>query len=103
MSTIKVRAKAKGDAVEVKTLIKHEMETGQRKNSKTGELIPAHFIEEVIFEHDGKTVMTAYWGPAVSKNPYMSFRFSGGAKGDKLKVSWRDNKGESDALEAEIG
>jgi len=103
MSTIKVRAKAKGDDVEVKTLVKHEMETGQRKNSKTGETIPAHFIEEVVFEHNDQAVMTAYWGPAVSKNPYMSFRFTGGAKGDMIKVSWRDNKGETDSVEAEIG
>ena len=103
MSSIKVRAKVKGDVVEVKTLIKHEMETGQRKNSKTGETIPAHYIEEVVFEHKGQTVMTAYWGPAVSKNPYMSFRFAGGAKGDMINVTWRDNKGETDSLEAEIG
>ncbi len=103
MSSIKVRAKVKGEVVEVKALIKHEMETGQRKNSKTGELIPAHDIEEVTFEHGGNIVMTAYWGPAVSKNPYMSFKFAGGAKGDTIKVNWRDNQGESDSLEAKVG
>ena len=47
----------------------------------------------VQFEHGGKTVFTALWGPAVSKDPYLKFSFKGGKKGDDLKVSWVDNKG----------
>lgn len=101
-SSIKIRAKASGDSVTVKALMKHPMETGQRKNSKTGQLIPAHFISEVTAEHNGKTVMTAYWSGAVSKNPYLSFKFKGGAKGDKLKISWADNQGNGDSNEATI-
>jgi sulfur-oxidizing protein SoxZ len=101
-SSIKVRAKASDGTVTVKTLMKHPMETGQRKDSKTGELIPAHYIKEVVCEHQGETVMTAYWGPAVSKNPYMSFKFSGGTKGEMLKISWVDNQDKSDSVEAEI-
>ena len=101
MATIKVRAKSKGGVTTVKSLMNHPMETGQRKDKK-GNKIPAHFIQEVVAEHGGKTVMTAHWGPAVSKNPYISFKFAGGAKGDKLKVSWVDNKGESDSVEATI-
>ena len=101
MATIKVRAKAKGGMTTVKSLMNHPMETGQRKNKK-GEKIPAHFIQEVVAEHNGNTVMTAHWGPAVSKNPYISFKFAGGAKGDKLKISWVDNKGESDSVDAPI-
>ena len=101
MATIKIRAKAKGGVTTVKSLMNHPMETGQRKDKK-GEKIPAHFIQEVIAEHDGKTVMTAHWGPAVSKNPYISFKFAGGAKGDKLKISWVDNTGKSDSVEAAI-
>ena len=69
------------------------METGQRKDSKTGQLIPAHFIQEVNAEHKGSNVMTALWGPAISKNPYLSFKFSGANAGDTLKISWVDNKG----------
>ena len=101
-SSIKVRAQASGDVVTVKVLIKHPMETGQRKDSKTGDKIPAHFIKEVICEHKGETVMTALWGPSVSKNPYMSFKFRGGAKGDTLKISWVDNQDKSDSVEAQI-
>ncbi len=102
MSTIKIRVKAKNDSVEVKALIKHPMETGQRKDSKTGETIPAQYIQEVVCEHKGTKVMTAHWGPAVSKNPYLSFRFKGGSTGDTIKLSWSDNNGQSDSLEAEI-
>lgn len=102
MSTIKIRAKAQGGVTTVKTLMSHPMETGLRKDRKTGEKIPAHFITEVTAEHNGNVVMTANWAGAISKNPYLSFKFKGGAKGDKVKVSWVDNNGESDSLEAPI-
>jgi len=96
---IKVRAKEKGGVVTVKALMSHPMETGQRKNKKTGKTIPAHYIQEVTVEHQGKKVMTANWGPAVSKNPYMSFTFGGGKKGDTVTVNWLDNKGATASLE----
>jgi sulfur-oxidizing protein SoxZ len=99
---IKIRATAKGDSTTVKALMSHPMETGLRKDKKTGKKIPAHFIQEVTCEHNGKSVLTALWGPAVSKNPYLSFKFSGGAKGDTIKISWVDNKGESASQEAKI-
>jgi len=101
-NTIKVRAKLSGDTTTVKALISHPMETGQRKDKKTGKLIPAHFIQEVVCEHNGKAVMTAEWGPAISKNPYLSFRFKGAAKGDTLKLRWVDNKGGSDSIETKV-
>ena len=101
-SSIKVRAKVSGDVTTVKALISHPMETGLRKDSKTKKVIPAHFIQEVICEHNGSNVMTAFWGPGVSKNPYLSFRFKGGKAGDSLKIRWVDNKGESDSLDAKI-
>lgn len=100
--TIKIRAKQKGDVTSVKALITHVMETGLRKNKKTGKLIPAHFIKEVVAKSGGKTVMTAYWSGAVSKNPYIAFQFKGGKKGDDITLSWMDNKGESDSITAPI-
>lgn len=102
MATIKVRAKLDGDVTTVKALIQHPMETGQVKNKKTGKLIPAHFIQEVKCEHNGTSVMTALWGPAVSKNPYLSFKFKGAKSGDTLKLSWVDNKGGSDTVETQV-
>jgi sulfur-oxidizing protein SoxZ len=100
--SIKIRAKLKGDVVQVKTLMSHPMETGLRKDKKTGNLIPAHFINEVVAESGGKTVMTAYWSGGISKNPYLSFNFNGAAKGDELTISWKDNQGGSDSATAKI-
>ena len=100
-STIKMRAKASGDMTTVKALISHPMESGQRKD-KNGEKIPAHFISEVVCSLNGAHVMTAQWGPAVSKNPYLSFRVRGAKSGDSLKLSWVDNMGKSDETETSI-
>lgn len=100
--SIKIRAQAKGGVTTVKCLMTHPMETGTRKNKKTGKPIPAHFINEVIAEHNGTNVLTAHWGGGVSKNPYLSFKFSGGNSGDEVKISWTDNKGGSDSASAKI-
>ena len=89
---MKIRAKAQGEVTDVRVLIGHEMETGQRKDS-SGNLVPAHFIQNVTATYQGRTVLSAQWGPAVSKNPYLSFKFKGGAKGEKVRVTWVDNKG----------
>jgi len=96
-NSIKLRAKESGGVVTLKALMTHPMETGQRKDSKTGELVPAHFIQEVTVKSAGKTVMTAYWSGGVSKNPYISIKFKG-KKGDDIELSWVDNKGESDSI-----
>jgi len=100
--SIRIRAKMKGDVTEVKALMSHSMETGLRKDKKTGKKIPAHFIQEVMCDHNGKSVMVANWSVAVSKNPYLSFKFKGAAKGDSVKISWADNTGKSDSAEAKI-
>ena len=102
MASIKIRAKSKDGVTTVKALMSHPMETGLRKNKKTGEKIPAHHITEVTAEYNGSVVMTANWGGAISKNPYLSFKFKGGASGEKIKITWVDNKGEGDSLEAAI-
>ena len=102
MASIKIRAKLSGDVTTVKALIKHPMDTGLLKDKKTGKVIPAHFIQEVTCEHGGNKVMTAMWGAAISKNPYLSFKFAGAKAGDTLKLSWVDNKGESDSAETKI-
>ena len=101
-STIRVRATASGDSTEVQALIQHPMDSGFVKNAK-GELIPPHYIQQVVIEHGGKPVFIADWGPAVSKDPYLKFAFKGGKKGDELKISWVDNKGATDSTTAKIG
>ena len=100
-STIRMRAVASGDSIEVQALIQHPMDSGFVKDAQ-GNLIPPHYIEVVEFEHAGKPVFAAYWGPAVSKDPYVKFSFKGAQKGDDLTLSWVDNKGASDSLTGKI-
>jgi len=102
MSSIKMRAKSKDGVTTVKALVSHPMETGLRKDKKTGKKIPAHFIQEVVCEHKGNNVLTANWSGAISKNPYLSFRFTGAAAGDTVKLSWVDNMGGKDSAEATV-
>ncbi len=99
---MKIRAWVDGGKTTVKAIIFHPMETGLRKDKSTGKKIPAKYITEVKCEHNGKEVLTCLWGPGVSKNPFISFRFKGAKKGDTLKISWVDNTGANGAGEAKI-
>jgi len=99
---MRIRAQAAGDKTTVRVLMSHEMETGQRKDS-AGKTIPAWFIQTVTATHNGKTVLSGQWGPAIAKNPFLSFRFKGGAKGEKVQITWVDNKGDKRTDEAVIG
>ncbi len=98
---MRIRATAQPDGTDVRVLMSHEMETGQRRDA-AGQIVPAHYIQTVKVVHNGKTVLDALWGPAVSKNPYLQFKFKGANKGDKLAVTWVDNKGETRTDEATI-
>jgi sulfur-oxidizing protein SoxZ len=98
---MKIRAQQKGDATEVRVLMAHIMETGQRKDS-AGNLVPALHIQTVTATWNGKPVLSAQFGPAVSQNPVMNFTFKGGAKGDKVIVTWTDTKGDKRTDEAVI-
>lgn len=98
---MKIRAASKDGVTEVKVLMSHEMETGLRKDS-SGNPIPAWFIAEVTAKLNDKDVMTAQWGPSVSKNPFLSFKIKGGKAGDKVVVAWTDNKGDTRTDEAVV-
>ncbi len=87
----RLKAKMKGDKVNVKAIVSHPMHTGRGKDKKTGEKIPAHYINEVIVTANGKTLLTADWSGTISKNPYLSFNYAG-KSGDKIKLSWKDNQ-----------
>jgi len=99
--SIKLRAKSKKGIVTVKALMSHPMETGLRKDKKTGKVIPAHHIQEVKATSGDKTVLDAVWGGAISKNPYLSFKFSGD-EGGSITLSWVDNKGNSDSVTGKV-
>jgi len=99
---MKIRAWIDGSKASVKAILFHPMETGLRKDKATGKKIPPLYITEVTCEHNGKNVLTCLWGPGVSKNPFLSFRFNNAKKGDKLKISWADNTGASDNAETTL-
>ncbi len=98
---MRIRAQAAGDKATVRVLMAHEMETGQRKDG-TGQTIPAWYITEVTARLNGKTVLTAQWGPAVAKNPYLQFNVRGAKAGDKIGVAWVDNKGDQRSDEVTV-
>ena len=102
MASIKMRAKITDGVTTIKALISHPMDTGLMKDKKTGKTIPAHFIQTVVCKHKDTTVMTANWGAAISKNPYLSFKFAGASAGDTVSLSWVDNKGEKDSADTTI-
>ena len=91
---MRIRAKATGNVANVRVLMSHEMESGQRKDA-SGNLVPAHYIQDVSASLNGKVVMTAEWGPSVSKNPFLEFNVKGAKAGDKVAITWKDNKGET--------
>lgn len=98
---MRIRAQAQGDKTTVRVLVAHEMESGQRKDA-AGKIVPAWFIQSINTTWNGKTVMSAQWGTAVSKNPFVQFSFKGGKAGDKVVVSWTDNHGDKRSDEAVI-
>jgi sulfur-oxidizing protein SoxZ len=98
---MRIRAVAQAGVTEVKILMGHQMETGQRKDA-AGKLIPAHFIQGLTVKHKDKEVLSAQLGTAISKDPFLAFKFKGGIKGEKVSVSWVDNKGDTRSDEAAI-
>lgn len=98
---MRIRAASKDGVTEVRVLMSHPMETGQRKDA-SGATIPAHYIKELEATHNGKLVLKSQFSGSVSQNPFLSFKFKGGAKGDKVAVKWVDTKGDSRTDEATI-
>jgi sulfur-oxidizing protein SoxZ len=99
---MKIRATMQGDVADVKSLMNHIMETGLRKDAKTGKLIPSHFINHVVATLNGKTVLEAHWGAAISKNPFLGFKVKGAKVGDKIAINAEDNRGDKLSGEATV-
>ncbi len=98
---MRIRATSTDGKTEVKILVRHDMESGLRKDSE-GKTIPGHYIQTLVVKWNDKIVLDSLLGPSVSKDPFISFKFAGGAKGDKISVSWSDNKGDSRTDETAI-
>ncbi len=98
---MKMRASLGQGFTDIRVLMTHPMETGQRKDSE-GKLVPMHFIQNLTVKVNGRPVIEAQTSQAISRNPVFSFRLKGGAKGDKIEVSWLDNHGESNRTEVDV-
>jgi sulfur-oxidizing protein SoxZ len=90
---MKIRVTLQGDVADVRVLMAHPMETGQRKD-EAGKLVPLHFIQTITAQLNGKTVFAADVSQAVSRNPVFAFKVKGAKAGDKLSITWQDNAGD---------
>lgn len=98
---MRIRAASTDGLVKVRVLMSHNMETGLRKDP-ADKLVPTHFIQSVTATWLGKTVLSAQWSPFISRNPYLEFNFKGGKKGEKIRITWTDNQGDTRTDEATI-
>mgnify|MGYP002149988930 FL=1 len=98
---MRIRAQMAGDKATIRVLMSHEMETGLRKDA-AGKTIPAWYIQEVSAQLNGKPVLSAQWGPSISKNPFLQFSVRGARSGDKIGVTWKDNRGDTRSDEVTI-
>ena len=98
---MRLRAQVAGSNATVRVLMSHEMETGQRRDA-AGKVIPAWHITEVTAAHNGRQVLSAEWGTGVAKNPFLQFTVKGAKVGDKISISWKDNRGDSRTDEATV-
>jgi sulfur-oxidizing protein SoxZ len=99
---MKIRATLQGDVADVRVLMAHAMETGQRKDA-SGKVVPLHFIQTITAQLNGKTVFQADISQAVSRNPVFAFKVKGAKAGDKLAITWQDNTGDKRTDEVTLG
>jgi len=97
-----MRVRLDGDVAEIRALIDHPMETGLRKDSKTGQLVPLHFIQNLTVSLAGKPVLETQWGQAIARNPYIQLRVRGAKAGDEVTIEWSDNLGERGSASAKV-
>lgn len=89
---IKIRAQLQGEIADIRILMQHPMETGQRKDEQ-GRTLPAHFIQTFQLSLNGKPLVDGQLNTSVSRNPLFAFKTRGIKAGDRLTVSWTDNLG----------
>jgi len=99
---MKIRATLQGDVADVRVLMAHAMETGQRKDA-SGKVVPLHFIQTISAQLNGKTVFQADISQAISRNPVFAFKVKGAKAGDKLAITWQDNTGDKRTDEITLG
>lgn len=94
---IRMKAKLKNGVTTVKAIIRHPMERGGTVSNEEGETktVAPKFIQTIKIDHNGTAIASADWSAGVSENPFYEFKLNGAAKGDKIKLTWTDNTGES--------
>lgn len=90
---IRLRARERDGGVDAQILMPHPMETGLRKDD-AGNFVPAHYITSVRVSVSGRTVLEARMSIAMSRDPLLSFRFRGAREGERMTVTWTDNRGD---------
>ena len=98
---MKMRATLAAGYTDIRVLMTHPMETGQRKDPD-GKLVPMHFIQNITVKVNGRPAVESQVSQGVSRNPVFTFRVKGGARGDKIEVSWLDNLGETNSIETAV-
>lgn len=100
---MRIRLTLQGDTADVRVLMFHPMETGQRKDPSSGQILPLHFIKNVVATLNGKPVLQAQWSQAISRNPFLNFRVRGAKAGDRIAIRWEDSRGETASIESAVG
>jgi len=90
---IKIRAQIQGETTDIRILMQHPMETGQRKDDK-GQTFATQFIQTFTVSLNGKAIIDGQLNTSISKNPLFTFKARGIKAGDKLSVAWIDNTGD---------
>ncbi len=102
LGTISIKAKQDDSVTTVKMLIRHPMETGQRKN-EDGELVPINYIAKVsVLNADKQVIFNANWGPAMAKDPIMAFKSKALKKGEEITVIWQNHNGDEQKQNAVV-
>lgn len=100
--TTKLKLKKKANGYDVLVLAKHPMETGARKDKKTGKLIPKHYITSMNFAVNGKDEVEASLSQGISTNPLIGVSLADLKSGDKVSVTWVDTNGGTESAEATV-
>ena len=91
---VKIKGRIRDGVAAIRSLMPHPMRTGTQRD-EDGNLIPAHYIKSVTCRKNGEVILTANWGPSVSKDPYFAFNVLDAAPGDVIEIDWVDNLGDT--------
>lgn len=97
----KIRTVRSSETTEIRMLISHPMESGRRKDA-AGQLIPAHFVETLTVKVNGRVLVDAQLNTAIARNPVFAFRARNLRPGDRITVTWADNRGDTRTDEAVV-